>query len=404
MESRDALSVYGYIRRQNFERKCLIQGIIRTIIDFFKIKGGFLYVCGRNTNGQLGISEYYNKECMEPTLVPTVNEVVDIAALGGHTLLVDYKGSVWAFGCADCGKLGNENTDNVDVQTPQQINLKERAIAVSVGDDHSLILADNGAVLSCGSNMQGQLGYGGTETQSVPKVIEALKEQKITQICVGSLHSGALSEKGQVFMWGANHCGQCGVGKNKGDLIKTPMMIKLSEKASMIECGYYHSLLTTMNNLLYSFGYGNDYQLGHGIKQMKYVPTLIEIFKEVTIVNVAGGCHHTLCIDDELNVWAFGKNTVGQCAYSRTGYIQTPKTIEYFTTNKIKAKQVAAGHSSSCVISQANECFVFGKNNHYEIGLKNTNRYFMPTKLPLFVQKISMGGEYSTFIGYYKKE
>ena len=224
--ARDGLSVYGYIR-ENFEQKCLIQEIIIIIIQFFK-NNGFLYVCGRNTNGQLGISEYYNKECMEPTLVPSVNEVVDIAALGGHTLLVDYKGSVWAFGYGYYGQLGIGNTENAKI--PQQISLKQRAIATSVGFDHSLILVEGGLILSCGRNHYGQLGHGNTMNQSIPKVIEALNGHRITQISAGGYHSGAVSENGDLFMWGYNEQGQCGVGKDKGTNIFKPTMIKLTEK------------------------------------------------------------------------------------------------------------------------------------------------------------------------------
>merc|ERR1712062_559904 len=100
--------------------------------------------------------------------------------------------------------------------------------------------------------------------------------------------------------------------------------------------GYYHSSLITMNNLLYSFGYGNSYQLGHGTTENKYFPTLVESLKDVNIVNVAGGGEHTLCVDDKFNVWAFGINLHGQCAHSKTNHGKLPRKIQYFAQNKIK--------------------------------------------------------------------
>ena len=45
---------------------------------------------------------------------------------------------------------------------------------------------------------------------------------------------------------------------------------------------------------------------------------------------------------------------------------KTPKKIEYFAANKFKAKEVAVGYRTSCVITQNNECFVFGNNDDYQ--------------------------------------
>eukprot|EP00947_MAST-08B_sp_MAST-8B-sp1_P002025 g2025.t1 len=49
-----------------------------------------------------------------------------------------------------------------------------RVYAMSAGANHSLFLAENGKVYSCGYGGNGMLGHGNTEDQLVPKLIEAL--------------------------------------------------------------------------------------------------------------------------------------------------------------------------------------------------------------------------------------
>ena len=55
--------------------------------------------------------------------------------------------------------------------------MRARVTAVAAANRHTVALAEGGAVYSWGSNLQGQLGYGTSDSASnaVPRVVEAMK-------------------------------------------------------------------------------------------------------------------------------------------------------------------------------------------------------------------------------------
>ncbi len=58
---------------------------------------------------------------------------------------------------------------------------------------------------------RGQLGHGSIESNEYPQEIEVLGGIKIVQIAAGGWHSCALSESGDVYVWGWNESGQLGL-------------------------------------------------------------------------------------------------------------------------------------------------------------------------------------------------
>ncbi len=56
-------------------------------------------------------------------------------------------------------------------------SLKQRVTAVAAANKHTAILTDAGAIFSWGSNDQGQLGYGTSDSASnaLPRQVEAMK-------------------------------------------------------------------------------------------------------------------------------------------------------------------------------------------------------------------------------------
>jgi len=56
-------------------------------------------------------------------------------------------------------------------------SLKQRVTAVAAASKHTAILTDAGAIFSWGSNDQGQLGYGTSDSASnaLPRQVEAMK-------------------------------------------------------------------------------------------------------------------------------------------------------------------------------------------------------------------------------------
>ena len=77
-------------------------------------------------------------------------------------------------------------------------------VSVSAGQEHILLLTEDGQVLSYGKGSRGQLGHGNlddiVEGFAVP--VEALEGVPCKAITAGGWHSMALSETGDVYVWG----------------------------------------------------------------------------------------------------------------------------------------------------------------------------------------------------------
>ncbi len=123
-------------------------------------------------------------------------------------------GSVRAFGSGEYGQLGYGSTDNVgdtQLSLPSDMGgvpLGGRAVAVSAGWHHSLVLLEDGSVRAFGYGNYGRLGYGSTST--VGDTQSSLPSEKggvplggrAVAVSAGKYHSLVLREEGSVRVFG----------------------------------------------------------------------------------------------------------------------------------------------------------------------------------------------------------
>ncbi len=67
--------------------------------------------------------------------------------------------------------------DTALVNVRSVTSMRQRVMAVAAANRHTVVLAEGGTVYSWGSNLQGQLGYGTSDSASnaVPRIVEAMK-------------------------------------------------------------------------------------------------------------------------------------------------------------------------------------------------------------------------------------
>ena len=80
----------------------------------------------------------------------------------------------------------------------------KRVVAIATGGWHSMVLTDEGTMLSFGLGRDGRLGHGDEVGQLEPKVIDALRGVRVVAIAAGLEHSMVLTDDGKVLSFGSN--------------------------------------------------------------------------------------------------------------------------------------------------------------------------------------------------------
>jgi len=128
----------------------------------------------------------------------------------GAFYALDDNGEVWSWGTNYNGKLGWGNTNSSSV--PNKINStyfdNKKIIDVSSVWNFVLFLAEDGTVYSAGDNGWGELGNGTTVDSYVPVKVQNLKD--ITKIAAGPDFAMALDNQGRVWSWGRKSSGALG--------------------------------------------------------------------------------------------------------------------------------------------------------------------------------------------------
>ena len=131
-----------------------------------------------------------------------------ISTGSGASAAVDADGHLRVWGTLHSGSWGAEPLFSCDTPTIKQTDRIEQ---VSVGvSGHILALTHTGEVLSFGNGGAGQLGHGDEEHQLVPKVIEALRGVRVVAIAAGGTHSMVLTDEGEVLSFGKGEHGKLG--------------------------------------------------------------------------------------------------------------------------------------------------------------------------------------------------
>jgi len=323
--------------------------------------------------------------------------MVLVGSVGGHAA----EGNVFSFGSNTYGQLGHGDT--TDRYTPTEVPLLSNAIAVASGRHHSLVVLEGGAVYSFGHNHWGQLGHGDTAERRLPARIEGLPSIPAVAITAGDNHSIILLENGAVYSFGANAFGQLGHGDTTNR--STPTKITSLSDVVAIAAGGHHSLVVLGNGDVYSFGSNLSGQLGHGDTEHRHAPTkIVPLSDWVGVVAVAAGLNHSLVIMANGNIYSFGFNHWGQLGHGDTDDRHWPTRIDKLATvidlYKTQCVAAAAGHGQSLVLLENGDVWVFGSNVYGELGLGDEPPYIISTPeiLRSSVRSVAAGLKHSLLL------
>ncbi len=280
---------------------------------------GEVFSLGDGLGGMLGHGDEENQHELKVIEALRGVRITAISAGGGHSLALTDEGAVLSFGDGDCGPLGHGNEEDQPAPKVIEALRGSRVVAVSAGHTpYSLVLTDEGTVLSFGFGEYGCLGHGDREDQYEPKVIEALRGVRVVAIAAGHYCSYVLTDEGTVLSFGRGLCG------GHGDVNEIHLEPKVIEALSdvrvvAIAAGYEHSMVLTDEGKVLSFGSGGYGELGHGDRATQCTPKVIEMLRSMRVVAIAAGANFSLVLTDVGAMFSFGHALRGSLGQGERG-------------------------------------------------------------------------------------
>ncbi|KAM9943093.1 hypothetical protein ACTFIT_006491 [Dictyostelium discoideum] len=255
-------------------------------------------------------------------------------------------------------------------------------------------------LFSFGSGWCGQLGLGDKVVeQFTPKQIEFDKDIILTEndkIKTGSYHA-LLVKDNSIHVWGENKFGQLGLGNfiNHFKPIENKLIFQQQQqqqqgkeeeiKIENVECGSFHTIISTNNNKTYSFGWNSRIQCGHipnnnnkdSIVETINQPKEIEILKGKKVNAISCGFDFSIVSTVDNGVYIFGMNDRGQCngilpsssssSSSSSGKLII-EPIENKSLNNIEIKKLSSGWGHTLLLTSDGELLSWGSNQHGQCG------------------------------------
>ena len=246
-----------------------------------------------------------------------------------HTCAILDNTDLKCWGHDDKGQLGNGGTimnSNTPPTTAIDLGTGRTAVAVDGGEVFTCALLDNGDVKCWGSDQYGQLGDGGPVwVQWNPTDVNAPSTTAIdlgtsrtaVAIATGLRHTCAILDNGDVKCWGSDQYGQLGDGGSNTNTNAPPttaINLGTGRTAVAVAAGERHTCAILDNGDLKCWGYNSHGQLGYGNTVDLDAPssTAIDLGTGRTAVAIDVGTFHTCAILDNSDLKCWGMDAQGQ--------------------------------------------------------------------------------------------
>ncbi|KAK1945324.1 Ultraviolet-B receptor UVR8 [Phytophthora citrophthora] len=364
-----------------------------------------VWSCGQNSYGELGHGDTASRKSFERIQSLQHKEIVQIGAGNEHTMALTADGKVLTCGYNDNGQCGQGGTARVShlSEVPKLGDTGISQVHAYNGCEHTIFVSMDGRAATCGYNYRGQLGHGTTSSESVPKLIRSLENKVVRLVSCSYYHTVMACEedgsgKPLLYTFGRNDYGQ--LGHNDSIDRKVPQHVEalIDQQVISVACGQYHTTIVTATGKAFAFG-KNDYgQLGLDSMENQLVPVQIRSgLDKYECLEIRCGYYHTIVLCSGAHVFGFGRNDYGQLGLGRPNasstsnlQLQQQRFSYARLIEELEGKDIvrfACGCYHTIAVSDNGVMYVFGRNNHGQLGTGDTNERVYPFPIDDFVGK-----------------
>ena len=245
--------------------------------------------------------------------------------LNGRRRLLSVSASVYSKGVGVFGALGHGNLADYRVFQKVKFALGSNLKAISAGMGHSGVISNShlllfgrpydflslfrinkfyfesfpyfSRIVSSTTNLFGADGG----LFITPVTLDQYQVKSIS--CSGGL-TLFLTHDGNVFAFGFNRWGQCGIDTNAFHVFN-PVQVPIAD-IHMIDSGLQHCIALTKTGKIFTWGKGERGQLGNGKQENLAIPSLIST--PTTAKHISAGLNHCAAVlaDGSIVVWGKG--------------------------------------------------------------------------------------------------
>ncbi|KAJ7780968.1 regulator of chromosome condensation 1/beta-lactamase-inhibitor protein II [Mycena metata] len=355
---------------------------------------------------------WVEEQIEEGTFGPDNAGIEGVAAGGMHSIFVDEKGTVWTCGVNDDAALGRVTEGvpdpdltltNVPHPLESLVEEKFRAVQVATGDSICVALDNRGEIRVWGSFRanEGSLGFSESARHQfvpIPIAMDLIHKpgdyEKVSSITAGANHILVLTTHGHIFTWGSGQQAQLGRKVLERHQVKgtNPQRVVLDSRALravVVGAGIYHSFAVDEAGTVWGWGLNSMGQTGTGLDgpddETVTMPKVVRnLSKEElggeTVVQIAGGEHHTLFLTSGGKVFACGRSNGSQLGLAKDDEAFKGDSTLEFLAEPVRVAfpddddddpvvQIAAGLHNNMAITKDGALYCWGQGTQGELGV-----------------------------------
>lgn len=186
-----------------------------------------------------------------------------------------------------------------------------------------------------------------------------------------------------VFSWGRGEDGQLGLGDTSDQLEPTFVDALRGVAVRQLACGSGHTCVLTQDGEVFTWGRGDDGRLGHGDSGWKYVPRLVTALAGQVVTQITCGSYHTAAVTNNGELFTWGGGMYGKLGHGSESGCSVPRRVEALSGVHISA--VACGSRHTVAVTLAGALYSWGDKENGVAGHESTEGH---QYIPKLVEKL----------------
>lgn len=215
--------------------------------SLFVSESGEVYACGWGADGQTGLG-HFNSEWQPSRVLGDIEgeNIVKVSSTADCILAINDKGELFGWGNSEYNQLLHEETQQI--HTPRHLKKCQglgKIVDMAAGGSFCIAVNENGDVFVWGYGIlgKGPIVSHAKEPTQIPSMLfgcnEFQPDSQIIAVNAGIGHLAAISNHGDLYMWGHNRRGCLGLGNVKDQFF--PLKVAVGAMVKKVSCGVDHS-------------------------------------------------------------------------------------------------------------------------------------------------------------------